>query len=132
MRVLDSLLGRSRHRARTLFHTLLEVEVLERRVMPDATPTLVGSTLAIFGGPNADHIGVTRDVTTDQLVVTDGGREVFRVASAAVNLITVNAGAGNDLVVIGPTVTQDAQLFGDTAGPTRFTPGGDVLIYTWS
>ena len=100
MRVLDTLLGRSRHQSRTLFHTPLEVEVLERRELLDATPTLVGNTLTILGGPNPDYIGVIRDLATDQLVVTDGGREVFRVASAAVNLITVNADGGNDVVVI--------------------------------
>ena len=79
MRVLDSLLGRSRHKSRTLFHTPLEVEFLEARVTPDATPTLVGNTLTILGGPNADYIYVNRDVATDQLFVQDGAREVFRV-----------------------------------------------------
>jgi uncharacterized protein GlcG (DUF336 family) len=132
MRVLDSRWGRSRHKARTLFHTPLEVELLERRVMPDANSMLQGSTLAIFGGPNNDSISVTREVATDQLVVTDAGREVFRVASSAVTLITVNSGDGNDVVFIGPTVTQNAQIVGGNPAPTRFTPGGDVFIYDGS
>src|SRR5262249_58962976 len=79
-----------------------------------------------------DYIFVNRDVATDQLFVQDGAREVFRVASAAVNLIIVNSGDGNDVVIIGPNVTQNAQIFGGNPGPTRFTPGGVTYIYEGS
>ncbi len=131
MRVLDSLVGRSRQRPGDSLHRLPELECLEERELLTATPLLAGTTLAIVGGPDVDRIGVFRDAATDQLVVVDGTAEVARFASAAVALITVQAGGSNDYVLVGPGVVQNVQLFGED-GRTRFTTGGDRLYYLGS
>jgi uncharacterized protein GlcG (DUF336 family) len=131
MRVLDSALSRSRQRSGDPVYTPLEVECLEERAVPSATAMLNGTTLAITGDAANDRITVARDVLTNLLIVQDFGQDVGRFDSAAVTLITVNAGDGNDLVDVGPTVTQDAQLFGE-GGLQRFAVGGDMLRYRGS
>ena len=50
MRVLDSLFGRSRHTTRYVLRALPSVERLEERETPTATPTIMGTILAISGG----------------------------------------------------------------------------------
>src|SRR3954468_17138295 len=111
MRVLDTLLGRSRQKPSHPLHTPLEVECLEDREVLTAVPTLAGTTLNIVGGPGNDRIAVMHNLQTDQLLVFDGGQVTGTFASAAVNLIVVNSGDGNDIVVIEPGVSQDAQIF---------------------
>src|SRR5262245_3168588 len=128
MRVLDSLLGRSRQASREKTRRLLEVEMLESRDLLTANAVLAGTVLVVNGGPFNDNITVTRDVSTNQLVVLDYGTEVARFDSAAVTNIVVNAGAGEDKVLIDSPVTQNAILNGD-GGLQRFQLGGDVLIY---
>src|SRR5204862_346258 len=76
----------------------LAVEPLEARTLLDATAVLSAGMLNIAGGPNNDRIGLALDAASAQLVVSDGGRDVARFASTAVNRIFINSGDGNDLV----------------------------------
>jgi uncharacterized protein GlcG (DUF336 family) len=96
-----------------------------------ANVMLAGTTLTILGGANADIITVNRELLTDQLVVKDAGQEVGRFASAAITDLTISGGDGNDLIYVGPNVTQNATLNGD--GNTAFFQiGGDTLVYRGS
>src|SRR5688500_8515159 len=102
MRFLDSLLGRSHRHAGDSYSTPLGVESLESRDMLTAVPLLIGNTLTVLGGDGVDRISVLSDQAASQLVVLDGSQEVGRFASAAIFDIVVNAGNGNDFVLIGP------------------------------
>ena len=127
--MLDSFLGRTgRQREKTVARTLLEVECLETRDLMSATPSLVGTVLTITGSNGNDRIEVQRDLNADQLVVQDGDQVTGRFASAAVTQIIVNTLNGNDFVLIGPNIIQNAIINGGT-GFQRFRTGGDVLIY---
>src|SRR5687768_16018834 len=109
MRVLESL-WRSRQPAAGPRRALPGVEPLEERDLMAANVALVGTTLSVRGGPFNDSIAVLRDAAAGQLVVQDYGREVFRVAETAVTLIRVNGLGGNDRILVGPGVVQNAVL----------------------
>lgn len=109
--------------------TCLEVETLEVREVPAITNAAVaGGVLTVTGSNNTDRIEILRDLGTNQLVVKDFGNEFARFNSAGVTNIVVNALAGNDLVIVGTDVQQNATLNGG-GGVQRFRNGGDVLTY---
>ena len=127
MRVLDSLLSRSRRRPWGPPHARLEIEPLESRELLTATPTLTGTTLSVLGGPGNDRISVILDQTGTQLLVEDYGQVTGSFASAAVTAININSGDGNDSVFVGPGITQSVTIRGGTPN-ARFGPGQDIFI----
>lgn len=127
MGLLNKLFGQSRNKSnKEPKQAQLGLECLESRDLLDANSILAGTTLNITGGNNRDVISVLRE--QDQLVVRDSGQEVARFTSANVNLIQVFAGGGNDIVLVGPNVSQNANLFGQ-GGAQGFIEGGDLLSY---
>lgn len=133
MRLLDKLAGRSRHAGRVSNpsqrkRTTLSVECLETRELLTATPILAATVLTVNGGPSNDRISVIRDLANDQLVVLDGATETGRFASAAVSQININGFDGNDVLIVGPNVQQNATLDGG-GNIIRFQAGGDFLVY---
>jgi uncharacterized protein GlcG (DUF336 family) len=108
--------------------TVLEVECLETRELLSATPSLIGTVLTITGSNGNDQIQVQRNLLTNQLVVQSGDQVTGQFDYNAVTQIVVNSLNGNDFVLIGPNIAQNAIINGGT-GFQRFRTGGDVFIY---
>src|SRR5262245_20616109 len=89
----------------------LRCEPLEARTVPAATATVLGSTLTITGTPGNDRIRVVNE--GGSLRVLDGTAELGLFPSAAVTAISIDAGGGNDSVIVANDVTQPATLVGD-------------------
>jgi uncharacterized protein GlcG (DUF336 family) len=105
---------------------VLRGERLEPRDVP-ASATLAAGTLTVTGDPTADRIRVYLDGPT--LVVLDGTAVLGRFASASVTDITVDAGAGNDTVIIDPAVTQPVSIDGGP-GDDKLVAGGGAAVLT--
>src|SRR5437016_1091381 len=98
----------------------LSLERLESRTLLDATASLLAGTLTVTGGATDDRISLFLDAQRNQIVVSDGGNGIIgRFDNAAVGLINVDAGAGNDVVRIDNNIFQTATILGG--------PGNDVL-----
>ena len=55
--------------------------------------------------------------------------DTWPTLAEALAVLTFQAGFNTAVVVVGTTVTQDAQFFGGPPGTPRFGPGGDLLVY---
>jgi Ca2+-binding RTX toxin-like protein len=73
----------------------LVLEDLGRRDVPSATAVLQGATLVITGDGAADQVLVTE--AGGQITVTVNGQAQAPIARAAVQMISFDGGAGNDL-----------------------------------
>lgn len=104
----------------------LRLEPLESRD-PGATAILTpAGTLNVQGTAANDHILIRLDGSA--LVVTDQTGEIGRFSSGRVAAITVNTGAGNDLVKIAANVTAPATINGDTGKNLLQAGGGPTTI----
>jgi uncharacterized protein GlcG (DUF336 family) len=119
MGLLDCLRGRPSRRTGPRFVTL-GVERLEHRNLLDATAALAGGVLTVTGSSGAyDRLALTLDPASGQIVLQEFGVVRAAFASAAVNSITVNTQAHNNLVRIDPSVGQPATVNG--------APGVNIL-----
>src|SRR4051794_40925873 len=73
----------------------LSLEDLGRRDVPSATAVLQGATLVITGDGAADQVLVTE--AGGQVVVTINGQAQAPIARSAVQMISFDGGAGNDV-----------------------------------
>ena len=106
----------------------LGIEMLEGRNLPAISAGLVGGVLSIVGDAASDNIRVQLDAASAQLVVRSFGLEAGRFASASVNSIVIDAGAGNDVVRIDPEVTQAAVVQGGDGKDILFGGGGGSTL----
>src|SRR5579872_3765956 len=119
MGLLDCLRGRPSRRTGPRFVTP-GVERLEHRNLLDATATLAGGVLTVIGSPGAyDRLALTRDPSGGQILVQEFGVVKAAFASAAVNSITIDTQAHNNVVRIDPSVGQPATVNG--------APGVNIL-----
>ena len=108
----------------------LRVEGMEERLCPAAgvqfglppIPVLKGRTLVIFGTEGDDVIQIERG---------DGNLAVgkWAVSARAVGQIQIMAGAGDDLVALGPTVLRDALIMGEDGNDTLVGGNGHDRIW---
>ncbi len=112
--------------ARTSIQTALRCEPLEDRAMP-ATAILAAGTLTVTGTADADRLRIVQE--GDQLRVLNGTEELGYFDSAAVTDITVNAGGGDDTVIIGDAVTQPVNVFGGDGDDKLVAGAGGAALY---
>ena len=104
----------------------LTCQLLEARDVPAATAALVGGTLAVAGTAGNDRIHVTE--ANGVITVDDGSTRVGDFDASAVTAVTVDAGAGDDLVELGATVTAPATLAGGDGNDRLYAGGGDATL----
>jgi uncharacterized protein GlcG (DUF336 family) len=112
------------HRSADRTRCVLRGERLEPRDVP-ASATLAAGALTVTGDPTADRIRVYLDGAS--LVVIDRTAELGRFASASVTSININAGDGNDTVIIDCPVTQPVTIDGGP-GDDRLVAGGGPAV----
>src|SRR5689334_12750839 len=100
-------------------------EALEQRRLRSAT--LGGNgTLNIAGTSGDDAIVVSLDTSdSSKLDVKVNDDAVQQFSRASVTLIRVDAGAGNDSVVVGAFVDDDCKIYGGAGDDTLFGGLGD-------
>ena len=103
-----------RPRPRRAFRALFDR--LEPRIAL-STIAIAGDTLTITGTPGADRILIEATSRKEFVRVVLDGKDAGRFGPVA--SIAVDAGAGDDVVVVGPHVTQQAVIDGG--------PGNDTL-----
>lgn len=90
------------------------LEVLERRDVPSAsTPSTVHLTagvLTVLGSDAADPITIAQGV--GRITVTDAGRVLKQLSAASVTKIVVDAGFGNDTVIVKAGVVKPVIVYG--------------------
>src|SRR5262245_46740585 len=105
--------------------TALKCEPLEDRATP-ATATLAAGVLTVTGTGAAERIRVVRE--GDELSVLDGTTEIGRFASAAVSDITIDAGGGDDTVIVGDSVAQPVNASGGDGDDKLVAGGGAAAL----
>ena len=103
----------------------LTCDPLEPRHVPSSTAAAAAGVLTVTGTPGSDRFRIVRD--SGDLRVVDGTTEVGRFASDSVKAVVVNAGDGNDLVLVGYDVNQAVELNGG-AGDDRLSAGGGHAV----
>src|SRR5262245_59841876 len=107
------------------------LEVLERRdVTSAATPStanLTAGVLTVLGSANPDAINVM--LTSGIVRVVDSGRLIGAFGYANVGRIVVDAGFGNDTVIISAAITKPAFLYGGYGNDTLYGGNGNDQIY---
>lgn len=110
------------------------VESLEARALLSAVPLTIaqtpvwdGTQLRIIGTPANDQITVTQ--TSDGLVIGNSGGWSTTVAGAFANIL-IDAGAGNDSVVVDPSVTTDCIIYGGAGNDTLLAGSGNDRLYS--
>ncbi|QDU63037.1 Hemolysin, chromosomal [Planctomycetes bacterium Pan216] len=93
----------------------------------DASFAFDAGILHITGSENADEITVGR--VGAEIVILDRVVEVGRVASLPVEQIRVDAGGGDDLIVVGLGVEQPTVLFGGSGSDVIINDGGTSQIH---
>ncbi|MFM7055589.1 MAG: hypothetical protein ACKO2P_01565, partial [Planctomycetota bacterium] len=101
--------------------------VASRMLPMQPSARLVGTTLMVFGSNGIDNIAVNSGAAGVSVIINTLTR--FTTPLASVTRILVDAGAGNDLVVIAAGLQISAELNGG-AGNDRLTggSGNDRLI----
>jgi uncharacterized protein YkwD len=106
-------------------------DVLERRDVPSAatpsTANLTAGVLTVLGTADADFIRVT--LTSGVVRVVDSGRLIGAFGYANVGRIVVDAGFGNDTVIISTAITKPAFLYGGYGDDVLYGGGGNNQIY---
>src|SRR5689334_13843711 len=98
----------------------MKPELLESRML--LSSTLSNGTLLVTGTPSADRIDVT--LVNTRIAVdehNDGAPATF--FQTDVSSIVVDAGKGDDVVILAPNITKPARLLGGD-GADRLTGGG--------
>ncbi|MBY0524290.1 MAG: heme-binding protein [Gemmataceae bacterium] len=106
----------------------LSIERLETRTLLASTSSLVGGVLTVMGGPGDDRLTVCRDEVRNQLTLLDGGQEVARFDSSAVNTIAINVDGGNNVVRIENNVFQPAVIVGGPGNDVFYGGGGPTTL----
>jgi uncharacterized protein YkwD len=104
-------------RARLLF------EHLEDRTVP-TTATLTGGVLNVLGSSGADNIQVSQ---SNGVINVSGVTNTFNASQ--VKLISIEAGAADDVVTIDQSVTATAWVFGNSGNDRITAGGGSATIY---
>ncbi len=103
------------------------LESLDDRAMMSVT--LTGGLLEVVGTTGVDQIRVTLPTPQTLQVTVDTTGESRQFDLSAVNSILVRALAGNDFVLIGPTVTLHAEVRGWAGNDTELGgAGADTLL----
>jgi uncharacterized protein GlcG (DUF336 family) len=107
----------------------LYLETLEDRTVMSVSATLSGGMLVVDGEANAlNHIFLTLNSSTNQIVVSDGSHVTGSFNSAAVTDITVNANGFSNYVQIGDGVTQTATINGGPGNNYLIAGGGATTL----
>jgi Ca2+-binding RTX toxin-like protein len=103
-------------------------ETLEGRTLLSAAPWhLRDGELRVHGSTRTDQITITHNRAGKIKVSVNG--EVKKFNDADVKRITVRAGVGNDVVVIGNDVSQPAALYGGEGNDMLTGGSGDTQLY---
>ncbi|HSQ58320.1 MAG TPA: hypothetical protein VLM40_21545, partial [Gemmata sp.] len=103
----------------------LGCESLELRALPSSA-VLAAGTLTITG-TGTDRIRIVQQ--GDNLRVLDGTEELGQFASAAVTSIAVDAGAGNDTVIVANNVLQPVTMNGDGGNDKLVAGAGAAALF---
>jgi len=106
-------------------------ELLERRDVPSAaTPSTVNLTagvLTVLGSANADAISVSQSAGVVRVV--DSGRQIGAFMATSVAKIVVDAGFGNDTVIISAAITKPTLLYGGYDNDVLYGGSGNDQIF---
>ena len=107
--------------------SLYALERLEPRLALTAQVAIVGETLTIVGTAGADRVGISATSRPHYVRVSFDGRDLGRFGPIA--KLDIEAGDGNDVVVVGPRVRLPARIDGG-AGNDRLRGGSgpDLLL----
>lgn len=108
------------HRYRPAFDTL------ENRDTPSAM-FHTGATLTVFGDANANDIRVW--LSGANILVADGDVLLGQVSAAAVKKIVVDAGLGNDRVIVAAGIARPCHLYGGKGNDILTGGSGNDQIY---
>jgi hypothetical protein len=98
-------------------------ETLESRRLLAATATVTSGTLTVTGTPQSDAIKIIQ--TEKNLVVRVGTHQINKFTATSVTKIVVNAGKGNDSVLLDfTTLSTPATISGGLGDDTIRTSGG--------
>lgn len=127
MPLLERPPGRSAKRQRV---TRLRLEQLEDRTVMSVTAALNGAgVLTVNGDADAlNHIFLTLNKSTDQIVVSDGATQRGAFASAAVTSITINADGTDNYVVVDQAISQAATINGGPGNNYLVAGGGATTL----
>jgi hypothetical protein len=110
------------------------VEGLEGRTLLSGVPLSVsqvavdgGMQLRIAGTSGSDQITVTN--TAGGLIIGNSGGWSQTIANA-IKSLWIDAGAGNDSIVLDPSVTQNATIFGGAGNDTLVGGSGNDTLYS--
>ncbi len=107
------------------------LERLERRDVPSAaTPSTVNLTagvLTVLGSASADAVTISQ--SAGMISVSDSGRVLKQVSAASVTRIVVDAGFGNDTVIVRAAITKPAFLYGGYGNDQLYGGGGNDQLY---
>ncbi len=107
---------------RSVFSHLF-LESLEKRIVP-TTATLTDRVLNILGTPGADNIQIDQ---SNKIISVSGVASSFE--ANRIDLISIEAGAGDDFVSIGQSVVEKTWVFGNSGNDRISAGGGDTTIY---
>jgi uncharacterized protein YkwD len=98
-------------------------EHLEDRTVP-TTATLTGSVLNVLGSYGADVIQISQ---ASGVINVSGVATVFDANQ--VKLISIEAGASDDVVTVSPSVSAPTWVFGNSGNDQIVTGGGNATVY---
>jgi hypothetical protein len=104
-----------------------QLDPLDNRSLPSVS--FAGGVLSVGGTGGADTIQVSRPSADVIQVRVSSTGEVRNFASSKVNEIEVRGGAGDDVIVVGKTLTVPTALFGGRGHDTLLGGGGDDTIH---
>lgn len=114
----------------------LELERLEDRSVPAAvTAVLSGTQLFVTGTDGPDRIRIDQTPDQSRILVKSHGVQVASFSAASISEINVDAGAGNDVVGIAPSISKPVNMAGGEGtdilqggnGTTMATGDGGVI-----
>lgn len=92
------------------------------------TASLAGDTLTITGTRNRDNVRVTREGARQQIVVRADGKQIGTFDPAQVGIIHFHGWAGDDSIVISPSVKATAILDGGAGNDRLIAGGGNSIL----
>lgn len=104
------------------------LERLEDRSVPTAVTAVLSGTQLIVAGTNGpDRIRIEPSPDNSRIVVKSHGIPVGSFSGASVSGISINAGAGNDVVGISPAITRPVAMAGGDGSDILQGGGGATM-----
>lgn len=107
---------------------LMDVEVLEPRLMPAVSASLIGHTLSVQGDDHPANIEVFLDNSSQNILVQNSGSTIGSFTRSSVNALIIETGGGNDQISIGSSVIQPVKITGGAGNDLIVAGGGLATI----